>query len=124
MLVLLVEDYELVRDTLGAMLEQMAHAVLTAGSASEALVIYKEELPQVIFTDYGLPGISGLELAKELKELNPSVQVILTTGWNVELSQEQLKNQGVDFVLYKPFRWQDVVNVLAQCAQQGVEGPS
>lgn len=117
MRVLLVDDYELVRDTLGAMLERLDHVVLTAGNASEALRIYQEERPQVVMTDYGLPGVNGLELAKNLKELSPTVPVVLITGWSVELSEQQLESQGVDFLLHKPFRWQDVERVLLQCSQ-------
>lgn len=124
MRVLLVDDYVLVRDMLGAMLEQLDHTVLTAGSASEALRIYQEEFPQVIFTDYGLPGISGLELAKDLKERNPAILVVLITGWNVDFSEHQLKSQGVDLLLRKPFRWQEVETVLSQCARWLVEGTS
>lgn len=124
MRVLLVDDYDLVRDTLGAMLERLDHVVMTASNASEALCIYQEELPQVVVTDYGLPGISGLELAKDVKELNPATPVVLITGWSVELSEQQLKSRGVDFLLHKPFRWQDVEGVLSQCARLLAEGTS
>ena len=122
MRVLLVDDYELVRRLLGAMLERLNHVVLTAASASEALRICREQSPEVIFTDYGLPGINGIELAKRLKELNPAAPVILITGWTLDLPQAQLSSHGVDFLLHKPFRCQDVETLLLECTKRATGG--
>ncbi len=118
MRILLVDDYELVRDTLSAMLEQMDHTVTTASSASEALQICRSERPQVVFTDYALTGINGVQLARQLKEIDAALPVVLFTGSFLDLASQQLKNQGVDFVLHKPFGFQEVEEVLSLCGQQ------
>jgi FixJ family two-component response regulator len=57
--------------------------------------------------------MSGWQVAQAVKAARPQVPVVLVTGWGVEVPPDDLKKHGVDRVLTKPFRFDDVRDVLA-----------
>jgi DNA-binding response OmpR family regulator len=80
--VLLVEDDELIRSTTTEMLSEIGCQVREAGTAEEALKILDEGLVDVLLTDVGLPGISGLQLAKDARARRSDLCLVLATGDN------------------------------------------
>ncbi|MDB5551048.1 MAG: Two component sensor kinase/response regulator hybrid [Rhizobium sp.] len=78
--ILLVEDEALIRMVTSGMLEELGHRVVEAGNAEEALVAFSKENFDVVITDLGLPGMSGEELARRFKGLNPSMPIVFATG--------------------------------------------
>ncbi len=81
-IVLLVDDDPLVLASLGAMLEDLGHTTVEAGSGRQALEILRggTEIDLVI-TDYAMPEMTGLQLAEALGRLRPELPVLLATGY-------------------------------------------
>jgi two-component system cell cycle sensor histidine kinase/response regulator CckA len=52
--------------------------------------------------DYTMPGMTGIELARQLHEANPEIRPVLYTGYGEELSEETLRSAGIREVLHKP----------------------
>jgi CheY-like chemotaxis protein len=63
--------------------------------------------------------MSGWQVAQAVKAQAPDVPVVLVTGWGVELPPEQLQTNGVDRVITKPFRIEDVQGVVASIRGRG-----
>ena len=80
--VLLVEDDVLIRMMTAEMLENIGLSVLEASSAGEALDILKDQLVDILLTDVGLPGISGIDLAARARSENPALRIVFATGNN------------------------------------------
>ena len=100
--VLLVEDNEEVGNLAETMLDELGHEVLRARSASEALDIADGGASfDIVFSDVVMPGMSGLELAGELKQRRPKLPIILTTGFSDKLAAAG--NTGYP-VVRKPYR--------------------
>ena len=78
--VLLVEDDDLIRFTTAEMLSDIGCKVKEASTAKEALKILDEHPVDILLTDVGLPGISGLELAREVCARRPQLCLVLATG--------------------------------------------
>src|ERR1700761_4625325 len=78
--VLLVEDDDLIRFTTAEMLSDIGCKVKEARTAQEALKILDEQPVDILFTDVGLPGVSGLQLARDVYARRPDLRVILATG--------------------------------------------
>ncbi|MET3966824.1 PAS domain S-box protein [Bradyrhizobium sp. S3.9.1] len=78
--VLLVEDDDLIRFTTMEMLSDIGCEVKEAGTAQEALKILDEHPVDVLLTDVGLPGVSGLQLARDVCARRPDLRVVLATG--------------------------------------------
>ena len=111
--VLVVDDEENIREILAEMLMTANHEVITAADGAEALHKLQSS-PQIdlVFTDLGLPGMSGYELAQEMKRLRPDLVVGLVTGWGATLDPEKAREHGVDLVVSKPFRFEQLLAIV------------
>lgn len=106
--VLIIDDQEDVRTVLSLMLEAHGFETLTAGSGEEGLAHAARTRVDVVFTDLRMPGISGWEVARRLRSLDPPPRVVLVTGWVMDNSPELLRARGIDAVLLKPFTFEEV----------------
>jgi CheY-like chemotaxis protein len=80
--VLLVDDDPLVLTSTAGMLEDLGHVAIEAEGGAQALERLREGAPaEIVVTDYGMPGLSGTELAEEIDRRWPGLPVILVTGY-------------------------------------------
>jgi signal transduction histidine kinase/DNA-binding response OmpR family regulator len=100
--VLLVEDDESNRKLVRNALSLNGLHVVDVSEGAEGLSIFKREKFDLVITDLSMPGMSGWEVAKGIKEINPAVSVILLSGWAVQHEKEKLQESGIDYVLSKP----------------------
>ncbi len=108
--ILLVDDDPLVCTGTAAMLEDLGHAVVEASSAGQALAIMDSgRRVDVIITDYAMPGMSGLELARRLMQTFPHLPVILASGYADFADGEA---QAAFSRLTKPFAQEDLEAAL------------
>ncbi|MFJ3485516.1 response regulator [Pseudomonas sp. NPDC090202] len=85
--ILIVDDEYLIADILSFALEDEGYLTVTAGSGRRALDILKRETPQLIITDYMMPGMNGIELAEAIRGQNALAQVpiLLMSGAQAHL---------------------------------------
>jgi DNA-binding response OmpR family regulator len=85
------------------MLEGEECDVRVAASGSEALALFREYQFDAVCTDVGMPGMSGWELAREIRHLNQQIPLAVITGWGEAVGSNEQKAAGVDWVIAKPF---------------------
>jgi len=110
---LVVDDEEIVAAVLGDMLASEGHKVEVVDSGQQALVRFRAEPFDLVLTDLAMPGMTGWEVARAIKNMAPGVRVVLVSGFGVELPPEDLVAHGVDLVLAKPLRLQDIGSAVA-----------
>ena len=109
----IVDDDEMVRESLGDLLCSMGYQVTLYGSAAEFLNVELPDAPACLVLDVRLPGTSGLELQEYLTRVNVRLPVILMTGFgDIPMSVKGMKAGAVDF-LTKPIREQDLLDAVA-----------
>ncbi|HEV7384941.1 MAG TPA: PAS domain S-box protein, partial [Phenylobacterium sp.] len=107
--VLAVDDDNLVLTNTVAMLEDLGHRVLVAGSGSEALALLAEHAVDLVITDYAMPQMTGLQLAREIEARRPGMGVVLVTGY-----AELPPGDGEDLPrLAKPYSQAELARLLA-----------
>jgi CheY-like chemotaxis protein/anti-sigma regulatory factor (Ser/Thr protein kinase) len=111
--VLVIDDEPQVRGVLAEILRVQKHEVVEAEQGAEGLARFREQPFDLVMTDLAMPGMSGWQVAQAIKAERPGVPVVLVTGWGVELPPDQLRRNGVDRVMTKPFRFEDVREVVA-----------
>jgi len=112
--VLVIDDEEYVRSVLSRSLSQVNHRVTTAKNGEEGLRLFKEKEFDVVLTDLGMPSMSGWEVCKAIKEMSPNTPVGMITGWGTEVDQAQIKEKGLDFIISKPFDFNQILNVVTE----------
>ncbi|HYG67334.1 MAG TPA: response regulator, partial [Anaeromyxobacteraceae bacterium] len=104
--ILVVDDDEHVRRALKRVLRRASSRVLDATDACSALPILEREPVQVVVSDYRMPGMSGVELLREVKRRWPRIQRVLLTGQADSSAIEEAVNQSEIFrFIWKP--WDD-----------------
>lgn len=100
---LVVDDQPAVAATVAKWLEREGMTCHVAHSGEEALTMAEEESYGLVFADVHMPGESGLELARRLKEHDPTIQVIIITGSTTLQTAVDALRLNADDYLVKPF---------------------
>jgi CheY-like chemotaxis protein len=101
--VLVVEDEGLILMSTADMLTEMGHTVFEAGNASKALALLDEQQIDVLLTDHGLPGMSGSELAVEVRGRQPDVRIVFASGADTIPDVEGRERIADAVLLRKPY---------------------
>ncbi len=107
--VLLIEDDVAVRDVLADILRAGDHRVVAAANGPEGLRHFAEGEFDMVLTDLGMPEMSGWEVAQAVKARRPDMPVGLITGWGGDLGGADLAAKGVDVLVSKPVRLDEVL---------------
>jgi signal transduction histidine kinase/ActR/RegA family two-component response regulator len=110
--ILVIEDEEDVRELLRDILKDAGHRVEVANDGSEGIEIFKKNKFDLVFTDLGMPVMSGWEVAEKVKSINEKVPVALITGWNVKLDGSEMNDSGINLVIQKPFKMEQILNLV------------
>jgi CheY-like chemotaxis protein len=115
--ILVIDDEESVRDILHRMLGAKGHRVVVASNGEEGIERFRSERFDLVFTDLGMPRISGWEVGKAIKEINPKVPIAMITGWGMELNREKMGESGIDLVISKPFNFDQVIQLISEAME-------
>ncbi len=100
--VLVVDDDPVVRKSFDRVLSSKGYAVITAENGEEALRKLNEEKYDLVYTDIRMPGMSGLEVAEEVRARKPWTPVVIVTGYGTDAAETRAKAAGVTSFLHKP----------------------
>jgi len=102
---LLVDDETIVLEVTLQMLERLGYSVLVAKSGSQALALYSENRDRVdaVILDMIMPEMSGGETFDRLKEMNPEIKVLLSSGYSIDGKAEAIMGRGCKGFIQKPF---------------------
>jgi CheY-like chemotaxis protein/anti-sigma regulatory factor (Ser/Thr protein kinase) len=112
--ILVIDDEELVRSVLSRTLAQVHHQVTLAEDGEKGIKLFKEKKFDMVLTDLGMPGMSGWDVCRIIKEISPHTPVGMITGWGAEMNQSKMEEYGLDFFISKPFDFNQVLNVVAE----------
>lgn len=119
--ILVVDDEELIRETLTEILKNAGYQILTGENGVEGLEVYKKYSDKIdlIISDMGMPHMNGMEFFKNLKILDPEIRLIFSTGYLEHGSKSDLLQKGAKDVIFKPFRVQDLLNTITAAMPDG-----
>ena len=118
---LLVDDDEVLRERLAQAIRSRGYEVRTAGTAEEALREAAADSPEMAVLDLKMPGMSGLELLRELRQQDPSTRVLMLTGYGSIATAVQAVREGAVGYLPKPA---DADEILAALQGKETSAPS
>lgn len=103
--ILLIDDEDVILEVGRHLLERFGYTVLEAKNGRDALKRYAENRHEIdaVILDMVMPDMTGGEVFERLRELNPDVKVLLSSGYDFSLKSPEIMNRGVDGFIQKPF---------------------
>lgn len=123
--VLVVDDEVQVRQLLREVLESEGYRVTLAENGNEALRLFELGRFDAVFTDIGMPGMSGWELARAIRERNDHIPLAIITGWGEAVSSAEQEQVEIDYIVAKPFNVGRIVEIAREVSRRiggGVTG--
>ncbi len=116
--VLVVEDDPVLLDITIQLIEFLGYSVTAATGSNEAITKLRENPDKfdVVFTDYGLPKIDGVELSKMIKEISCEIPIILCSGKIDLIDARQMAEAGIVEVARKPYTINDLDSIIKRVA--------
>ncbi|UCE08611.1 MAG: response regulator, partial [bacterium] len=103
--ILFVDDEDMIIDVGQQMLKALGYKVLIARNGKEALEVYKKNQDKIdmIILDMIMPDMSGGETYDRIKEINPNITVLLSSGYSIDSQAAEILEKGCNGFLQKPF---------------------
>jgi len=116
--ILIVDDEEQMRDLLSKVLDRNGYQVSVAGDGEQALALLEKEPVDLVVTDVRMPGVSGLEALKAIKELNPEIVVIIMTAFgSIDQAVQAVKDGAYDYI-NKPFKIDEMLLTIEKALEE------
>lgn len=111
---LLIEDEQFLREMVQNILTAEGYRVLVASDGEEGVRTYLEHREDIhlVLSDLGLPRLSGGEVARRIRELNPLARIVIVSGYYEPNVRTELQNLGVDYLMAKPYRSAEILRVV------------
>jgi len=110
--ILVVDDLRSIRLTLGGILEDKGHNVVTVEDGYQAIEAVKKNHFDAIFMDIKMPGINGVQTYREVKKIDPRAAVIMMTAYSVEDLVKEALEEGAYTIVYKPFDIDKIISLI------------
>jgi len=112
--ILVVDDLRSMRLTLGGILEDNGHNVVTVEDGYQAIEAVRKAHFDAIFMDIKMPGINGVQAFREIKKIDPEAAVIMMTAYSVEDLVKAAMEEGAYAIIYKPFDIEQIVAIIEE----------
>ncbi len=115
--VLVVDDKQIMRDSVGATLQRAGYTVIAAGDGEAALTMLTRHRPAAVITDLKMPSMTGLELLTRIRTADDQLPVILMTAYGtIDTAVQAMKEGAFDFV-QKPFEGDQLVMTVRRAVE-------
>ncbi len=118
--ILVVDDLRSMRLTLGGILEDKGHNVVTVENGYQAIEAVRKAHFNVIFMDIKMPGINGVQTFREVKKIDPKAVVIMMTAYSVEDLIKEAMEEGAYAIVSKPFDIDKVISIIDELLQEKI----
>ncbi|MCE1203249.1 MAG: response regulator [Holophagaceae bacterium] len=120
--IVVVDDSKLMRNLIQHILEQAGHEVEAWGdvTAMEVADRILASDPDLVVTDYQMPGCNGLTLARMARKAKPGLPIVVVTALHDAQVMDGLKSQAVNQILHKPLKEEELLETVAAVLAQAV----
>jgi DNA-binding NtrC family response regulator len=111
-----VDDEEMILEIGKDLIEKLGYQVITAPNGKKALEIYKRDQNKIdmVILDMIMPDLSGGETYSLLKEINPSIKTLLSSGYSINGKAQAILNDGYSGFIQKPFNLTDLSHKISK----------
>ncbi len=114
--ILLIDDEQILLEMVETMLERLGYHVTSKLNSFEALAAFQKE-PEafdLVITDQTMPGLTGLDLSRQILQISPDIPIILCTGYSSLITEEKAKAIGIKRFIMKPLSKKDLSKIIRE----------
>ena len=115
--ILVVDDESGVRDSIRMILKPQ-YDVYMAADGSEALQCIQKDKIDIVTLDLTMPGLSGIEILKQIKEWNADIEVIVISAYGTPQNHQDAVRHGAGDFIIKPFNAPDLINSVGKSVER------
>jgi signal transduction histidine kinase/CheY-like chemotaxis protein len=120
--ILIVDDDSAVREVTGSILEDLGYVVLKSGSGGAALdLLDQQSNVDLVLLDFAMPGMSGVEVARQIKSKYPAIPILFVTGY---ADKNALRDVGDERIIKKPFIGEELAEKVNTALVKGISRQS
>jgi signal transduction histidine kinase/ActR/RegA family two-component response regulator len=112
--ILVVDDEPAVRELLKDILVSLGHRVVQAEDGFKAIQLFDADVFDAVFTDISMPGMSGWELARLIRERNMKIPLAILSGWGEAIGPDQQKAAQANWIVAKPFDFEQIIAIVEE----------
>jgi CheY-like chemotaxis protein len=112
--ILIIDDDKTLLDVLSQLLTRLDYEAVCADNGYSGLDLFLKGQFEIVLTDYDMPGMDGITLAHQIKDISADTMVILMTGHDKSSIIEQIEASRVDLALFNPFDLLEIMQILPQ----------
>jgi len=118
--ILLVDDEEMIIDAGKEMLEEIGYTVLTATSGQQAIDAFRERESEIhmVILDMIMPEMGGGETYDKLREVDPEIKVLLSSGYSVDGEATEILERGCNGFIQKPFDMKEISRKIREILEE------
>ncbi len=122
--ILIVDEESAIRDIAQALLAHSGYIVLTADDGPAALAIFARRSAEIrlVMTDFAMPLMSGMTLARALRKMDASTKIVISTGRDEDCNSAEAKSIGIEATLAKPYTQEKLLRTLDRLLHATVPG--
>jgi DNA-binding response OmpR family regulator len=117
--IVIIDDEAAVAETLADSVRDQGHTVAIGHSGAEGLALLAEKTPDAVFLDLVMPGLSGVELLKEIRRGHPELPIVVVTGRAEAQDLDEVRRLGVADIVEKPWALKYVDEALRTLRPDG-----
>jgi DNA-binding NtrC family response regulator len=115
--ILVVDDESGVREAIGTILKPK-YDVYTAADGNEAIQFIQKDKIDIVTLDLTMPGLSGIEVLKQIKRRNADIEVIVISAHGTPQNHQEAVRHGADDFIMKPFNAPDLINSVSKSLER------
>lgn len=118
--ILLVDDEQIVAEVTRELLSSLGYRVCVAGSGQEAVAVFLEKRGEIdlVILDMIMPGMTGGETFDRLREIDPGIRILLSSGYSIDGEAKTIMERGCNGFLQKPFHLEKLSSKVREVLQQ------
>src|SRR5215471_10326007 len=115
--VLIVDDKDMMRDSLSLALARGGHKAVTTGNSAEAVALVRQHRPACVITDLKMPKMDGIELLQKIRAESPDTPVVLMTAFATISTAVQAMRLGAFDYVQKPFESDEILVIVERAIE-------
>ena len=114
--ILIVDDEDIIRQLGADILEDVGYKIILASRGEEAIRLYQQQGQNIdlVILDVVMPGMGGKETFRKLKEINPKIKVLLSSGYSTDGEVGEILKEGVEGMVQKPYKDEELIEKVRE----------